>query len=97
MSAPTTPFAVQEEGAWRLSSSVELRPEPFGALAYDFHSRRLSFLKSPALVAVVRALSGCSSVAEALDSAEVPDAQRPAYVAALQDLAAGGLIKERAA
>ncbi|WP_082749072.1 mycofactocin biosynthesis chaperone MftB [Nocardioides jensenii] len=92
----TTPLAVREQSAWQLSGSVELRPEPFGALAYDFDTRRLSFLKSPALVAVVRALSGCSSVAEALDSTEVPDAQRPAYLAALHDLATGGLIKERA-
>ena len=40
-----------------LSGSVALRPEPFGALAYDFHTRRLSFLKSPQLVDVVRRLA----------------------------------------
>ncbi|KRF19150.1 hypothetical protein ASG90_04040 [Nocardioides sp. Soil797] len=93
----TTPLAVREEGAWQLSGSVELRPEPFGALAYDFHTRRLSFLKSPALVAVVHALSGCPSVGAALDAASVTDAERPTYLAALQSLAAGGLIQERAA
>ena len=39
----------------RLSPRVGLRPEPFGALAYHFDNRRLVFLKSPELVALVRA------------------------------------------
>ena len=30
---------------WRLSPAVALRPEPFGALAYHFGNRRLSFLR----------------------------------------------------
>ncbi len=30
------PVPVHEAAAWRLSDSVALRPEPFGALAYDF-------------------------------------------------------------
>ena len=44
--------------AWSLSSSVALRPEPFGALAYHFGTRRLTFLKQPGLVEVVRGLNG---------------------------------------
>ena len=32
---------------WRLDDAVSLRPEPFGALAYHFGTRRLSFLKVP--------------------------------------------------
>ena len=39
--------------AWRLNRQVALRPEPFGALAYHFGTRRLSFLKSRTLLAVV--------------------------------------------
>lgn len=39
---------------YRLSPSVALRPEPFGALAYHFGNRRLSFLKAPELVELVR-------------------------------------------
>ena len=31
--------------AWRLSPSVALRPEPFGALAYHFGNRKLTLLK----------------------------------------------------
>jgi mycofactocin biosynthesis protein MftB len=88
---------VHEDGAWRLSESVALRPEPFGALAYDFVSRRLSFLKTPRLVEVVRSLGGSPDVAAALTSAGVGDLERAAYLAALEELAAGGLIQERVA
>ncbi len=45
------------ESAWALSPSVALRPEPFGALAYHFGNRKLTFLKTPALVGVVRGLA----------------------------------------
>jgi putative mycofactocin binding protein MftB len=31
---------------WALDPQVALRPEPFGALAYNFTTRRLSFLKT---------------------------------------------------
>ena len=81
--------------AWSLSDSVSLRPEPFGALAYDFRTRRLSFLKTPALVDVVRALGTCPSVADALDEAGVDASQHPAYVTALRTLAASGIITHR--
>jgi putative mycofactocin binding protein MftB len=82
--------------AWRLSDSVALRPEPFGALAYDFHTRRLSFLKTPELVEVVRGLGDAADVAAALTGAGVPDGDHPAYLRALDRLAASGVIEERA-
>ena len=59
-----TPYragVVTAASAWRLVDSVSLRPEPFGALAYDFRTRRLSFLKTPALVEVVRGLAESAS------------------------------------
>jgi mycofactocin biosynthesis protein MftB len=74
---------------------VALRPEPFGALAYDFNSRRLSFLKTPTLVDVVRRLGASASVREALTDARVADDERPTYLAALAGLARGGLIEEQ--
>jgi len=83
------------DGAWRLSGSVALRPEPFGALAYDFSTRRLSFLKTPALVDVVRRLAGSPSVGDALAGARVAEGERPAYLRALAGLADGGLIEEQ--
>ena len=58
---------------WALSGSVALRPEPFGALAYDFASRRLSFLKSPRLVRVVESLRDSQDVAAALIAHAEPD------------------------
>ena len=42
---------------------MALRPEPFGALAYHFGNRKLTFLKRPELVAVVRALGDQPDVA----------------------------------
>ena len=80
------------EQAWRLSDSVSLRPEPFGAMAYDFATRRLSFLKSRPLVAVVELLAGCATVEEALAAAGIPDGQRPRYLRALEELAASGIL-----
>jgi putative mycofactocin binding protein MftB len=81
--------------AWRLSPSVALRPEPFGALAYHFGNRKLTFLKTPALVAVVRGLAQAADVRAALAAAGVPQAQYPAYVGALQGLAATDMIRPR--
>lgn len=95
MSATATPTPVRTDGAWQLSGSVELRPEPFGALAYDFHTRRLSFLKSRGLADVVRRLGSSPDVATALTDAGVAEGEWARYVAALGSLAEGGLIKER--
>jgi len=47
----TTSF--DPDTAWRRTPTVVLRPEPFGALVYDFGSRRLSFLRDQGLVRVV--------------------------------------------
>lgn len=77
---------------WRLSPSVALRPEPFGALAYHFGNRRLTFLKNPRLVSLVRGLAEAPDVATALRTAQVPDAQWPVYLEALAGLAGGDMI-----
>ena len=45
-----------DHGAWRLDPDVALRPERFGALAYHYGTRRLTFLRSVLLADVVRAL-----------------------------------------
>ncbi len=81
---------------WRRARSVALRPEPFGALAYHFGNRKLSFLKSKTLVAVVQALADHPSADAALVACGVPGAQRPAYVTALADLARSQMIEVRA-
>ena len=83
--------------AWDLSPSVALRPEPFGALAYHFGNRKLTFLKTPALVAAVRGLGDCRDVRAALVAAGVPESQHDAYGEALSDLAAVDMIRPRVA
>jgi putative mycofactocin binding protein MftB len=80
------------ERAWALSPQVALRPEPFGALAYHFGTRRLSFLKSRTLLAVVEALAASESAREACASAGVPEAELPRYSRALAALAESGMI-----
>ena len=82
--------------AWGLSPAVSLRPEPFGALAYHFGNRRLTFLKRPELVAVVRNLEAHPDVRSALHAAEVPESQWPAYLGALRGLAETDMIRPRA-
>ena len=82
---------------YRCSPSVAVRPEPFGALVYHFGTRRLSFLKTPQLVAVVSGLVEHPDVHAALEAADVAAGQRPAYLKALAGLADNGTIEPRLA
>ncbi|MFP1628527.1 mycofactocin biosynthesis chaperone MftB [Streptomyces sp. 5K101] len=86
----STDAALDVTRPYRLSPGVALRPEPFGALAYHFGNRRLSFLKAPELVELVRGLDRYPSVQDAL--AGVPDARRAAFLRALASLAAADMI-----
>jgi putative mycofactocin binding protein MftB len=79
----------------RSSPSVALRPEPFGALVYHFGTRKLSFLKTPELVVVVRELENHPDVHASIEAAGVEESQRPAYLRALAGLAANGTIEPR--
>jgi putative mycofactocin binding protein MftB len=83
--------------AWSLDPQVALRPEPFGALAYDFGTRRLSFLKTRALLEVVRALEEHASAREACAAAGVGGDELPRYAEALAALARTGMIRPREA
>jgi putative mycofactocin binding protein MftB len=80
---------------YRISGSVSVRPESFGALVYDFHTRRLSFLKARLLVRVVETLADHPDVHAALAAAEVPAPQREQYLKALAGLATAGTITPR--
>jgi putative mycofactocin binding protein MftB len=80
------------DGAWRLDERVSIRPERFGALLYHFGTRKLSFLKSPVLLEVVRGLAEQASARAACTRAGVPTAELPRYRAALAALAASGML-----
>jgi mycofactocin biosynthesis protein MftB len=81
------------ERAWALHPQVALRPESFGALAYHFGTRRLSFLKSRTLLAVVESLASSPSARDACAAAGVTDEQLPQYTHALATLAETGMIQ----
>jgi mycofactocin biosynthesis protein MftB len=84
------------ERPWQLAAQVALRPEPFGALAYHFGTRRLSFLKTRKLVTVVDALGRHPTGREACAAAGVTDGELPAYLRALDTLVDSGMLVERA-
>jgi putative mycofactocin binding protein MftB len=80
---------------WALNERVSLRPERFGALAYHFGTRRLSFLKSPTLLSLVASLADHATALDACRAAGVPDAALPRYSAALTTLAETDMIVAR--
>jgi putative mycofactocin binding protein MftB len=86
-------MAFDLERAWALHPQVALRPEPFGALAYHFGTRRLSFLKSRTLLAVVESLESQPSARAACERAGVGAAQLATYERALATLADTGMIR----
>jgi putative mycofactocin binding protein MftB len=80
---------------WALHPQVSLRPESFGALAYHFGTRRLSFLKSRRLLAVVESLAVEPTGHDACRAAGVTEDELGTYERALATLAASGMICER--
>jgi putative mycofactocin binding protein MftB len=76
---------------YRLDPQVALRPEPFGALAYHYGSRRLTFLRTTLLAEVVRDLGDHDSVEDAL--LVVPAGQRDSYRRALAALEESRFIR----
>ncbi len=80
------------DASYALDPQVSLRPEPFGALAYHFGNRRLSFLRSPDIVAVVRSLDSSASVHEALLANGIGERRWPSFTAALATLESSQMI-----
>jgi putative mycofactocin binding protein MftB len=83
------------DAAWDLAPGVALRPEPFGALAYHFGTRRLTFLKTPELAAVVGSLGEHANARAALVAADVERPEWNAYAKALVALADAGMLARR--
>lgn len=80
---------------WRMHPQVELRPEAFGALAYHFGTRRLSFLKSPDLRELVESLAAYPTARDACEATGIDAAGLRQYTTALARLAATDMIIER--
>lgn len=85
-------WSFDPSGAYALHPRVALRPEPFGALAYHYGNRRLTFVKSFELVELLRGLGRHRSVEEALDAAGLEGRHRESCVRALARLAEAEVI-----
>lgn len=83
--------------AWSLHPQVALRPEAFGALAYHFGTRRLSFLKDRALLRAVELLDEEPTARSACRAAGVTEDELPRYEAALATLATTDMLCPRVA
>jgi putative mycofactocin binding protein MftB len=92
---PARPFDL--DAAWQVHPQVSMRPERFGALLYHFGTRRLSFLKSPTLLSVLRSLGDQPSARAACLAAGVPAEDLASYRHALGVLATSRMICARGA
>ena len=88
-------MAVALDAPLELHPQVALRPEPFGALAYHYGNRRLVFLKSPDVLAVVRALGDHATVADTLSACGVEERRWPSFMAALDSLEHSEVVRGR--
>jgi putative mycofactocin binding protein MftB len=74
-----------------------LRPEPFGALAYHYGNRRLTFLRSPELVRLVSEIGSHESADESMTAIGVAAERRPVFERALASLLASEVVRPRLA
>jgi putative mycofactocin binding protein MftB len=85
------------DAGWCVHPKVSIRPERFGALLYHFDTRKLSFLKSPTILAVVQALDEAPSARAACAQAGIAEADLGPYARALSTLADSQTICRRSA
>jgi mycofactocin biosynthesis protein MftB len=81
--------------AYALHPDLALRRERFGALAYHYGNRRLTFLKSPQLTELVQRLGEHESVDAAIAAQGVDPALRPGVIRALARLERSEVIRAR--
>jgi len=79
---------------WELHPRVALRPERFGAMAYHYDNRRLSFLKSDELVKLINELDEHPSARAAFDACGLDPRRWPSFTRALASLAESDMIRQ---
>ena len=92
---PASPTGFATSLAYELHPQVSLRREPFGALAYHFGNRRLTFVRSFELVELIEQLADHPSASAALDACGVGRRLRPGVERALASLARSEVIRAR--
>lgn len=83
---------VDRSGHLMLAPSVAMRPEGFGALLYNFHTRRLTFIKDSDLATLVSCLDGHSTLESARLRSGVPEHRASEMLQALANLEARGTL-----
>lgn len=82
--------------AFRLAPGVALRPERFGGLIYERHSRRLLFVNSPELATLLGELDGVRPLDEVIDTflarRELPADMRATLLRQLDEFARRALV-----
>ncbi len=73
-------------GRHGLHPQVALRPEPFGALAYHYGNRRLTFVRSQEVVDLLRDLDRYPSVTDAVTASGIEPRRHAAVLRALGQL-----------
>jgi len=89
---PMTSTGFDPDAAYRLHPKVAIRPEPFGALAYHYDNRRLSFLRAPELVELVESIGEHPSVRHAFAASGIDSRRWPSFEKALTSLAESELL-----
>ena len=87
--------ALDADRPYRMHPDVAIRPEPFGALAYHYGNRRLTFLRSPDLVDLVRDLEHHGSLVDALAATGLSPTRQAAFRKALASLLTSEVICAR--
>ena len=78
-----------------LDPQVSLRPEPFGALAYHYGTRRLVFMKHRDVVEVAQQLAAHPSLSAALTACGIAESRWPSFDKAFATLNESEVVRER--
>ncbi len=81
--------------ALELDPQVALRPEPFGALAYHYGTRRLVFMKHRDVVEVARQLAVHPSLSATLQACGIAESRWPSFATAFASLNESEIVRER--